>query len=836
MTTPTQFELFMVAEVSNRISKASTSDTPVAGDLVVFTGNALATEAKTAAELGLAVAANLGTAAAADVGDFDPAGSAATALSSANTYADTNKQAKDATLTALAGLDSTEGIVVQTGEDTFTKRTLTAGTGISVTNGDGVGGNPTVTCTLDVSAKLTTADVIADQLISGLLPAAGVLANTISAGVAYVQGQRVSVPLTNKTWTANKDTYVDLSSAGVYTYVEVANGAGVPAVTALHMRVAKVVSGASTLGAITMLKAPVTIYGTGSGATIYGANNTLLGKALAPIATTAYGNTIVGDTQCAALSTGYENVVIGAATPVLNTGYHNVVIGKGAGNALTTSQYNVLIGRNAGAASTTLNGITAIGDSAAGNATGIQVVAIGSHAGSGSTTGIRWVAIGDSAGGGGANSDWVAVGNQCYTGSQGVSIGSYAGTDSLGAGNISIGYNAGRAASSDPSSSESISIGLAASYQSVRGAGSIAIGTRAGSGTVANHKSTSDSNTIYIGWEASRSSTIPSATPLENVVAIGTGAQVAVSGGFVLGSTTNPYKVGINMTTPTARLHLPAGSTSANSAPLKFTTGTLLTTPEAGTFEFLSPNLYFTGVSTRWNFGDASFIATTNGNVLSGTRTRIVGGANNNVSGTDNIAVNSKSVAISGTGITAIGVRGHHIVNPDTNSIVLGGSAQTNLFILGTSAARRLNALWASITTIPVAGTAYATIDGSQTLSNENCLKAVTQTGCTSSHEVEFIVSVGHDNVFGGCNPIGSFIAKRTINVHQNIGSGTYYTGTMRTVGTDESLGTIGGTFTPSLTVDTVNNRLVCSVVRAGGVAGEEAFALSVRTSTHDSR
>jgi len=582
-----QFENFVNAALDK--SLASDVTLPTANEIPVFTGIGRQVTGKTKAELGLALSADLGTAAAADVGDFDPAGSAATALSSANTYADTNKQAKDATLTALAGLDATAGLVVQTGEDTFTKRTLTAGTGISIDNGDGVGGDPTVTCTLDVSAKLTTADVIADQLISGLLPASGVLANTISAGVAYVQGQRVSVPLTNKTWTANKDTYVDLSSAGVYTYVEVANGAGVPAVTALHMRVAKVVSGASTLGAITMLKAPVTSYGTGSGANIYGANNTLLGKALAPIATTAYGNTIVGDTQCDALSTGYENVVIGAATPVLNTGYQNVVIGKGAGAALTTSQYNVLIGYQAGAEnSTILNGIVAIGYHAARQSTGAQIVAIGQSAGGSNTTGLRWTAIGDGAGSTVTASDWTAVGSGAITGAQGVSIGSYAGTDSLGAGNISIGYNAGRTSGS---SSESISIGLAASYQSVRGTGSISIGARAGSGTVANHKSTSDSYAIYIGWEASRSSTIPSATSLENVVAIGTGAQVAVSNGFVLGSTTNPYKVGINMTTPTARLHLPAGESAANSAPLKFTTGTNQTTAEAGTIEY--NNAYF---------------------------------------------------------------------------------------------------------------------------------------------------------------------------------------------------------------------------------------------------
>lgn len=55
--------------------------------------------------------------------------------------------------------------------------------------------------------------------------------------------------------------------------------------------------------------------------------------------------------------------------------------------------------------------------------------------------------------------------------------------------------------------------------------------------------------------------------------------------------------------TPTARIHIPAGTTAAGTSPLKFTSGTNLTTPEAGATEYDGTQLYFSPSTIRYNVG-----------------------------------------------------------------------------------------------------------------------------------------------------------------------------------------------------------------------------------------
>ena len=152
--------------------------------------------------------------------------------------------------------------------------------------------------------------------------------------------------------------------------------------------------------------------------------------------------------------------------------------------------------------------------------------------------------------------------------------------------------------------------------------------------------------------------------------------------------------VGLSVaTTPTALLHLNAGTSSAGTAPLKFTAGTNLTTTEAGAMEFDGSHLYFTATNggTRYQLdqqtanglndpGASGLLARTSLNTtvsrtLTGTTNRISITNGNGVSGNPTVDISSSYAGQSS--ITTLGTITSGTWNGSTIGIANGGTGQT---------------------------------------------------------------------------------------------------------------------------------------------------------------
>ncbi len=253
------------------------------------------------------------------------------------------------------------------------------------------------------------------------------------------------------------------------------------------------------------------------------------------------------------------------------------------------------------------------------------------------------------------------------------------------------------------------------------------------------------------------------------------------------------------------------------------------------------------------NLGTMSSVATTDSNTLSGTRCRIVGGSNNTVNSTDNIAIGCNDTIIEGNNLTLINTSGMGILGVDNSPLnrraialgsstspqVLFGAVTTNTPMFG-AALGGITCCWT--TTRAADGVLqYALLDGSNVPSAANSPKpslGTTYIKGATIIDVEFIVSVGEILPSGGgLLAKRHYFAKRRVYVSAT-GQLPFYipltpNSQVITIDTDVSLGLPAtGTCVCGVVVDAVNNRLLPTITVTTG-AGQTNWEASVRVTSH---
>jgi len=350
-------------------------------------------------------------------------------------------------------------------------------------------------------------------------------------------------------------------------------------------------------------------------------------------------NVQIGNNAGASITTGNNNVAIGDDTlKNITTSYWNIAIGQSALENETGGAMNIAIGYNALKAGGNGGNNHAIGElSLEYNSSGADNNAFGESALQNNVAGNNNVAFGNYALTNVLTSNNVAVGSSALftstTGSQNVALGNNAGYWETGTDKLFI-DNRNRA-SEARGRTDALIYGVFNSIpnlQSLTVNGMFGVGTtptstfevvqgETGPGTVTintvgmfvnctgtntqftNTFKTGDSF-IVNGFVRNISSIISDTSMVLNgPSANATNATYTLSDFGTRFIVKGNGSVGIGITAPTASFHLKAGTTKEGTAPLKFTSGNLMTGKEAGAIEFLSNDYFGTDSSAvRRNF------------------------------------------------------------------------------------------------------------------------------------------------------------------------------------------------------------------------------------------
>jgi hypothetical protein len=188
-----------------------------------------------------------GSMSAADKTKLDGIASGATANTGTVTSVATNNGLTGGTITTTGTIGltgqalalhnlATNGIVARTGSGTVAARTLTAGTGISITNGDGVSGNPTITATNNG----TVTSVGGTGTVSGLT-----LSGTVTSSGNLTLGGTLSLTSGNVTTALGFTPYNATNPSGYITNSGSISG---NAATATTLQTARTINGVSFNG------------------------------------------------------------------------------------------------------------------------------------------------------------------------------------------------------------------------------------------------------------------------------------------------------------------------------------------------------------------------------------------------------------------------------------------------------------------------------------------------------------------------------------------------------------------------------------------------------------